>query len=289
MTFNPPLFQHNLSLKSLCTLGIGGPARDFISVHTFEEMSAVLRYCHHKNLRTFILGKGSNTLFDDKGFDGVVIQNKIDFFQEISPGQFHVGGGYSFSRLGIQTARKGWGGLEFASGIPGSVGGAIFMNAGACGYDTSQTVQKIDYMDEKGTISQLNPSQFSFSYRSSSFQFMQGAIVGALFCLTPSSEAQKKQKEFVQSKIQTQPYSEKSAGCLFRNPKGAHAGTLIDLLGLKGYQLGGAKISELHANFLINTGNATSEEILTLTKEIKKQVKERYNIELETEVRYIPY
>lgn len=284
-----PLFLENHCLKDYSTLGIGGPARYFIEAASAHEMQFILRYCKAHKLRTFILGKGSNTLFDDRGFDGVVILNKIDFINDLGGGVFHVGAGTSFSRLGTLTARQGWSGLEFASGIPGSVGGAVYMNAGANGSETCDTLRCVDFIDESGNLHLLEKKKLSFKYRTSNFQSMKGAIVGAAFALSPSETAREKQIEIINARTKTQPYKEKSAGCMFRNPAGKHAGALIDQCGLKGFQVGGAKVSEKHANFLVNAGSSTSKDLLNLIDEVKKQVKEKHGIEMETEVRYIPY
>lgn len=289
MRSEPFPFEHQRSLKELCTLGIGGPAHLYIEIHTIDAMQSVLKYCHEKGLRYFILGKGSNTLFDDQGFDGVVIHNKISFCKEITPGTFHAGSGYSFSRIGAQTARQGWSGLEFASGIPGTVGGAVFMNAGANGTETCEPLLSVDYIDETGKLLTLSSNELSFSYRHSPFHEKKGAIVGATFSLTKSEHARKKQLKIITYRTETQPYDDKSAGCMFRNPSEYPAGKLIEMCQLKGIHLGGAKVSPLHGNFLINTGKATSKEVLSLVKKIQEDVKKQYSIELESEVRYIPF
>ena len=147
----PLSFQQNKPLSSLSTFGIGGPAKLFAEAHSVEQMQELLLYCHHHHISTFILGKGSNCLFDDRGFDGAVILNKIQFCRFDWP-VVEVGGGYSFSLLGTQTARQGWSGLEFASGIPGSVGGAVFMNAGANGSDVSKTLTRVDFVTQEGKV-----------------------------------------------------------------------------------------------------------------------------------------
>jgi UDP-N-acetylmuramate dehydrogenase len=279
----------NRPLKDLCTLGIGGPARSCLEVRTIEEMQSSLIACHQGRIPYLILGKGSNSLFDDRGFDGLVLLNKIGFYEEIAPGIFHVGAGYSFSLLGVQTARKGWSGLEFASGIPGSVGGAVFMNAGANGTETSDTLVSVDFIDEHGQQQLLKKEDLCFSYRTSPFQKMSGAIVGATFQLTPSLQARHRQMEMISYRMKTQPYQEKSAGCIFRNCASSSAGALIDRCGLKGLSVGGAKVSELHANFIINAGEALATDVLTLIALIQAQVKEQTGIELESEIRVIPY
>ncbi len=282
-------FQTNHPLKSLTTLGIGGPARFFTEVYRIEEMQQILAYCHQNRLPFFILGKGSNTLFDDKGFDGVVIANRIDFISKPADNSWHVGAGYSFSLLGTKTARQGWTGLEFASGIPASVGGAVFMNAGANGHETCEALQTIDFVTSKGELQHLQRNDLKFSYRFSSFQQMSGAIVGATFQLLPSETARKMQIELIRYRTATQPYGDKSAGCVFRNPSGHSAGALIEKVGLKGKTIGGAQVSTLHANFLINTGNATAEDMHLLAKFVQEAINQETGIVLESEIRYVPF
>ena len=223
----------NKPLKEVCTLGIGGPARYYTEARTIDEMQQALQFCQEENLQFFILGKGSNCLFDDRGFNGLVICNKIDFFENTQPGIYHIGAGYSFSLLGVQTARQQWSGLEFASGIPCTVGGAVFMNAGANGTETCSALASVDYVAQDGKLRILKKEDLHFSYRTSSFQTMSGAIVGATFSLTPSGEARAKQLEIISYRTKTQPYSDKSAGCVFRNPACGAAGALIDKAGLK--------------------------------------------------------
>lgn len=283
------MFQENKLLSQLCTFGIGGPARFFVEVRTIEDMQKTLIRCRDENLPYFILGKGSNCLFDDRGFDGVVILNKIDFIERETDGRIHVGAGYSFSLLGSQTARNGFAGLEFASGIPGTVGGAVFMNAGANGKETCETLESVDYVTPDGALQVLKKEQLHFAYRTSSFQKMPGAIVSATFVLSASDTARTRQLEIITYRKNTQPYSDKSAGCIFRNPSCGAAGALIDRSGLKGSSIGGAKVSEMHANFIVNAGQATSQDVLKLIDIIKHQVKEKEGVELESEVRCIPY
>lgn len=282
-------FERNRSLKELTTFGIGGPANYFIEVHEIETMQTLLPFCQQHQLPYFILGKGSNLLFDDRGFAGVVIANRIHFLDKPSEDTWHVGAGYSFSLLGSQTARQGLAGLEFASGIPGSVGGAVFMNAGANGTETCQALISVDFVTEEGELLCLSKEDMTFGYRYSSFQKKAGAIVGATFRLTKSIEARQKQLDIIQYRKKTQPYDSKSAGCVFRNPSCGHAGALIDQSGLKGKTLGGAQVSSLHANFVINTGTATSADILNLIQVIRQEVKARTGVDLEHEVRSVPY
>ena len=286
--FRASSFEVDKPLSQLSTFGIGGPARFFIEVNKIDELQSLLIYCHSQKLPFFIVGKGSNCLFDDRGFDGLVILNKIAFCQFDWP-LVHVGAGYSFSLLGTQTARKGWSGLEFASGIPGSVGGAVYMNAGASGKETCESLIEVTFINELGELEVLSRDQIEFSYRTSAFQKRKGAIVSAKFLLQPSEEARKKQLSIIDYRTRTQPYSDKSAGCVFRNPESHSAGALIQQSGLKGKRIGGAEVSTMHANFIVNKGGATSKDILELAAFVKQTIKEKTGIDLEMEVRCIPY
>jgi UDP-N-acetylmuramate dehydrogenase len=280
-------FEVDKPLSQLSTFGIGGPARFFIEVQKPEELPDLLKYCRTQKLPFFVVGKGSNCLFDDRGFDGLVILNKIAFCQCEWP-IINVGAGYSFSLLGTQSARKGWSGLEFASGIPGSVGGAIYMNAAASGTETCESLLEVTFVNEQGDCEILKRDQIAFSYRFSSFQERKGVITSAKFLLYPSEEARKKQLGIIDYRTRTQPYSDKSAGCVFRNPESHSAGALIQQCGLKGKRIGGAEVSTMHANFIINKGGASSKDILELAEEVKKTVKEKTGIELEMEICYVP-
>jgi UDP-N-acetylmuramate dehydrogenase len=280
-------FVTDKKLSEITTLGIGGPARYFVEVKEIAFMQELLRFCKAEKLKFHILGKGSNTLFLDAGFNGLVILNKIDFCKESSKGYFEVGAGFSFSLLGMQTAKKGYTGLEFAAGIPAAVGGAVYMNAGAQGTETKNSLVMVEFVDEDGNLHALKKEELIFSYRYSSFQKMKGAIVAAHFQLEPSVEARKKQLELLEYRIRTQPYHEKSAGCIFRNPEGLSCGALIDKCGLKGTVVGGAKVSEVHANFLVNSNSATAQDFLALMDLVKGKIKEFHGIDLDHEIRII--
>lgn len=286
MSVMPPLpCQRDKLLSAYSTIGIGGPAKLLCEVQSNEEMQAILSFCHDESLRYLVIGKGSNCLFADQGFDGLVIVNKIAFCQFDYP-RVHVGAGYSFSLLGVQTARSGWSGLEFASGIPGSVGGAIYMNAGASGAETKDALVEVSVVEE-GRLRVYSRAEVDFAYRYSSFQTRKCAIVSGTFLLTPLQEARKKQLQIVEYRTRTQPYGEKSAGCVFRNPGGS-AGTLIEKCGLKGATVGGAEVSPIHANFIVNTGGASAKDVLDLALHVQKSVKEQMGIALDMEIRYIP-
>lgn len=281
--------QRGRSLKEFSTFGIGGPIWVFAEVSSMEEMREAFLWAGKEKLPFLILGKGSNCLFDDRGFDGLVLLNKIDFC-EWREREVEAGAGYSFSLLGVQSARKGLSGLEFASGIPASVGGAVFMNAGANGQDTSQTLKKVYFLHKDGALEEYPKEALHFAYRVSSFQSMQGAILSATFSLEASPEARPRQLEILSARLKTQPYKEKSIGCIFRNPApNVFAGKLIDTCGLKGKQIGDAKISEMHANFLINGKNARAQDVLELIQYVQAQVFEKTGYHLEPEIRLIGF
>lgn len=284
------LFDKERSLQNLTTLGIGGKARFFLEVSQTAMMRQLLLFCKEEKLPYFILGKGSNTLFDDRGFAGVVISNKIQFLEKIAHDKWHVGAGYSFSHLGSQSAREGLSGMEFACGIPGSVGGAIYMNAGANGRETSESLLSVDYLTEEGELLHLDRQELQFAYRFSSFQKkLSGVIIGATFQFTQSEAARQRQLEIISYRKKTQPYDAKSAGCIFKNPPDTSAGLLIEKSGLKGKKVGGAEVSMRHANFLINAKQASSQDFLALIASVREEVERSTGILLESEIRLVPY
>jgi UDP-N-acetylmuramate dehydrogenase len=275
----PLQFQKSRSLSEFSTLGVGGPIRYFTEVSTVEQMQEA----YLTDLPKMVIGKGSNSLFEDRGFDGLVILNKIDFCHwgalEVS-----VGSGYSFSLLGIQSARKNLSGLEFASGIPASVGGAVFMNAGANGKETADHLQSVLFFNGSTSVELLR-KELKFGYRTSPFQQMDGVILSATFALSAKMDARKDQLKIVEHRIHTQPLNEKSIGCIFRNPPHTSAGRLIEQCGLKGTRVGGAKVSEKHANFIVNAGGASSEEIKKLIRLVQETVFQQTGTLLEPEIR----
>lgn len=296
MPFSTPPFpltlpfphQENRLLSTLSTLGIGGPARFFAEARSAGDLQKMILFCKDQGLGYIVLGKGSNILFDDRGFNGLVIASRIESLERTG-NTFSVGAGFSFARLGLLTAREHLSGLEFAAGIPASVGGAVFMNAGANGQETQGSLVEVDYIDEEGRLLTLKKEELAFGYRFSSFQQKKGAIVSARFLLAPSDEAKKRQEGLVDYRLKTQPYKDKSAGCAFRNPIEEPAGRLIESLGLKGFSIGGASVSTLHANFIVNRGGATSADVKRLIELIQERARAKRGLALEVEIRFIPY
>jgi UDP-N-acetylmuramate dehydrogenase len=279
--------QTDRCLSEFSTFGIGGPIRYFLEVSSEQEMLEAFHWASKEKIPLFILGKGSNSLFSDAGFDGLVILNKIHWI-EWGEQKVRVGSGYSFSLLGMQTAKRGWSGLEFGSGIPASVGGAIFMNAGANGKETSERLESLVFLTTQGERQVLLKKEISFDYRESMFQKKSGAILEATFHFELSPAARETQLAIIDRRMKTQPLKEKSAGCIFRNPPGSlSAGALIEQCGLKGFSVGGAQVSEVHANFIVNTKDASAWDVKELIEEVKKKVREKTGIELELEVRIL--
>lgn len=275
----PLQLQKSRSLSEFSTFGIGGPIRYFVEVSSIEEMEEAYLLDFPK----MVIGKGSNCLFEDRGFDGLVILNKIDFCHW-HDSEVTAGSGFPFSLLGVQTARKGLSGLEFASGIPATVGGAVFMNAGANGWETCDCLKSVLFFDGSFQREFLR-EELSFGYRISPFQTMNGVILSATFSLKPFPEARKSQLQIIDYRMKTQPLKEKSIGCIFRNPPNQSAGALIDRCGLKGFSVGGAKVSEIHANFIINHQNASSKDVKQLIRLVQEKVLEQTGVCLEPEIR----
>jgi UDP-N-acetylmuramate dehydrogenase len=281
-------YQKEVPLSHFSTLKLGGPARYLTRVRTIEELVLVMCCTFEQKIPVLVIGKGSNALFDDRGFNGMVVLNLIDFC-EFDSGVLHVGAGYSFARLGVQTAKKGYKGLEFASGIPATVGGAIYMNAGAGGQETQDTLTEVEWISENGEKKRFKRDELEFGYRSSSFQKMGGVIASARFQLTLDAGARSHQKEHLAYRLKTQPYKEPSCGCVFRNPPGDSAGRLIEACGLKGERNGGVEVSSQHANFFVNLGGGSAKEYVELMARVKKRVYEQTGIELEEEVKVLPH
>lgn len=273
-------------LSDYTTLKIGGLARYFITVESTEDYLEALELAETKKLPIFILGKGSNTLFIDDVFEAVVVLNKIKHLKMSLP-YVTCGSGYHISLLSTKVSKLGYGGLEGGSGIPATVGGAIFMNAGSGAWETSQSLQTVTSIDKKGMIIVRQKEHLAFSYRHSLFQTLDEFITEASFEVHPSDQAFLKQQKIILKRIATQPYKEHSAGCFFKNPEGYSAGALIDRLGLKGLEIDGARVSKMHANFLTNSSACKAEALLKLAEKIKSEVFEKTGIMLEQEVKLV--
>ena len=270
---------------------IGGPADLFIEPTSIEGLKKTMQLVQKYRVNWRAIGRGSNLLVSDQGIEGVVIKlgnNLKDM--KLDGTQLTVGAGYSIVALAVLISKKGLSGLEFASGIPGSVGGAVYMNAGAHGSDISKILTNAHILFEDGSLQWLSNDEMEFSYRTSVLQKKHpGIVVEARFQLTEGDKEQivavmQKNKDY--RKV-TQPYDSPCAGSIFRNPLPHFAGKLIEEAGLKGFQIGGAQISEMHGNFIVNAGNAKAFDVLQLIEYVKKTILEKYNIQMETEVEII--
>ena len=282
------IWQTDVALSRYCTYKIGGKAKYFAKATSKEELSSALKYCKQNNLRYYLLGKGSNTLFDDRGFNGAVILNALLGFEQ-NGDFFDILAGTSFPLFAIKSAKMGFGGLEYGAGIPGSIGGAIFMNAGASGQEISNLVESVDFIDDAGELTTYKKDEISFKYRWSNFHEMNGAIASVRLKLYPDNSARKKQIELVGKRKISQPLNQASCGCVFRNGADFVTGRLIEELGLKGKTIGGAQISTTHANFIVNAGSAKAEDVKALVKIIEDTIAEKTGYILEREMRYVSY
>ena len=282
----------NESLRDHTTYKVGGTCKYFITPKDLEELITLIKYLRKNNMKYMILGNGSNTIFSSKEYDGVIINLSNLNSMKIEGTKIDVEAGYQLIKLSMDALNNGLSGLEFAAGIPGNIGGAIFMNAGAYKSDMSNLVETVTFLDENLELKTLSKEELGFTYRKSIFQKNNYIIISTVLNLTPGNKddikaLMDKRKE---RRIESQPLEYPSAGSVFRNPsEDIFAGKLIEDLGLKGYTIGGAQISEKHANFIINIGNATGEDIKALIDLVKSKVKEEYNIDLHVEQRFINF
>ncbi|MEH7110834.1 UDP-N-acetylmuramate dehydrogenase [Neobacillus niacini] len=283
--------KKNELLSLHTTMKIGGPADLLIEPSSLENIQKVMSIIKDRQLPWRAIGRGSNLLVSDKGIEGVVIKlgSGLDHLS-INDSTITVGGGHSLVSLSTIISKKGLSGLEFASGIPGSVGGAVYMNAGAHGSDISKILTKAHILFEDGSIEWLSNDEMEFTYRTSALQKKRpGIVLEAEFKLTKGDRTaivsqMQKNKDY---RKETQPWNFPCAGSIFRNPLPHYAGKLIEDAGLKGYQIGGAKISEMHGNFIVNAGNATAKDVLDLIQFIKDTILNSYGVKIETEVEIV--
>jgi len=274
----------NVALSTKTTIKIGGPARWFVTVPTKEALMRLISTLKYIEQPWFIIGAGANILASDKGYNGVVI--KLGFKDIIDNGCFvYADAGASLKMVCNFARENSLSGLEFASGIPGTVGGAVFMNAGAFGGQVSDVVAMVDALID-GEVRTVDTRQLNFKYRSSVFQKKDWIILGAYFFLKTcidKAEITSKENAFLTQRIKTQP-ALPSAGSVFKRPA---IGKIIDELGLKGTQIGGARISDLHAGFIVNTGGATCGDVMKLIRLVRKKVKNERGISLQTEIKML--
>ncbi|MBO7743883.1 UDP-N-acetylmuramate dehydrogenase [Paenibacillus sp. MWE-103] len=279
--------KYNEPMAAYTTWKIGGPADVLIIPHTQDQLAAAVRLLHRHGLKWTNLGRGSNMLVSDKGIRGVVIQPGEAFDYARFDGTLaYAGAACSFVKLSVLAGKEGLTGLEFAGGIPGSVGGAVYMNAGALGSDVSRIFKSADIVLETGELVRFGAEDMAFSYRHSCLHERPGIVTGAVFQLEEGDRKAiaEAMAAYKQRRLLTQPLQLPSAGSVFRNPPNDYAARLIQEAGLKGLRQGGAEVSTQHANFIVNTGQATAEDVLTLMTTIRSTIREKYGIELIAEV-----
>jgi len=277
---NEPLSRHT-------TFGIGSRASFFIEPEDASGLKELLSALKREKLPIRLIGSGSNLLAKDKKLDGAVIKLSSPFFRKIrSEGNIlEAGGGAALPALLKYASAHNLAGLEFLAGIPGTVGAGLVMNAGIPGKEIGGVVLDAEVMDYRGRIRRLKKNDMGLAYRKSGLD--KYIVISARFKLKPDKKAaiEKRIKGLLKKRLDTQDYSRRSAGCAFKNPAGASAGKLIDACGLKGARIGGAYVSDKHANFIINRGDARAADVLKLMKLIQKKVKSRFKIELEPEIK----
>jgi len=271
------------------TLRVGGPADFYVEPADETDLAAVLRFCHSRKLDWFVLGRGSNLLVRDGGFRGVMICLAQPSFSKIAivGDRLRCGAGARLKHVAVEAKRAGLSGLEFLEGIPGSVGGALRMNAGAMGGATFDVVEAVWLMDPVGDVRELSPAEMEVGYRHCG-GLTDRIALGAVFRGTtaPRGEIEKRMKAFSEKRWASQPASP-SAGCMFKNPAGIPAGKLVDELGLKGLRVGGAMVSAEHGNFIVNDGKASARDVLELIAIVQAKMIAARGIALETEVEII--
>lgn len=268
---------------------IGGGAEVMAFPKSAEELSAVLKVSALLDCKPAILGAGTNVLAPDAGLSGLVICLKdcMDGMEKLEGDRIRVAAGVTMTRAAVFAANLGLSGLEFAHGIPGTVGGGVYMNAGAYGGEIVQVCESVAVMDMAGNLTQRSNEEMQFSYRHSVLEDEGGIVVSAVFKLTPGdpAEIKAKMKDLQGKRSASQPLDLPSAGSAFKRPVGGYAAALIDQAGLKGYQVGGAAISTKHAGFAVNLGGATAEDVKNLLTQVSDKVFENSGIRLEPEVR----
>lgn len=270
------------------SLKIGGPAEAMVFPRSSAEVILLMERIGQHRLPYFILGGGSNLIVRDGGIPGVVVHLKHlsrIAFQE--PDTLLADAGVSYPKLSTEAMAKGLSGLEFAAGIPGTVGGAIAMNAGIPGEETASVLSSVTLVDEEARVKTLPKEAIQFGYRTAALP--KGMVTSASFRLTLAApaEVEQKLKRLLKRRRETQPLSFPNVGSVFTNPPGDYAGRLVESVGLKGFRIGDAQISERHGNFIINLGNAKAGEVLALVAEMQTRVKERHGIDLELEAKVV--
>jgi len=280
--------RHELLAKHT-TLRVGGPVDVYVEPASEADLAGIVKFCRAAGVPFFVAGRGSNLLVRDGGFRGVMVCLAHANFSriELDGGRLRCGAGAKLKTVAVEAKRNGLSGVEFLEGIPGSVGGALRMNAGAMGGQTFDVVESVRLMDFDGNIRELAPKEMAVEYRSCATLKNHIALWAVFKCQpAPRGEIEARMKAFSGKRWESQPAAP-SAGCMFKNPGRIPAGKLVDELGLKGARVGGAMVSAEHGNFIVNDGTATARDVLELIDLLKRRAKAERGIELQTEVEII--
>ena len=277
-------------MKNHTTFRIGGPAEYYLRPHSVDELRKILHICKRENLPFFILGNGSNLLVSDKGYQGVVIQlwkNMSDI--EVDAHVIRAKAGALLSKIAVVALDNSLAGFAFASGIPGTLGGAVVMNAGAYGGEMKDVLEEVTVMDAEGNVICLKRDELNLGYRTSIVKEKGYIVLEAVIRLKKgeASHIKEQMDDFKERRTSKQPLDMPSAGSTFKRPEGYFAGKLIMDTGLRGFRVGGAQISEKHCGFVVNTGDATAEDVKNLIEEVQKRVREKFGVTLEPEVKFL--
>lgn len=282
-------YKLNEPMSCHTSFKIGGAADIFISVRSASELSAVFKKCGELNIPRFVIGKGSNLLVSDLGIEGAVISLSSLNGISVSGEEITCGAGAALSEVCRAALESSLTGLEFAYGIPGSIGGAVYMNAGAYGGEISGAVLSAECMTTDGTLIKVNAGEMNFGYRKSVFKENGMTVIGAVLRLHKGDkkEIEEKMEDYISLRKSKQPLEYPSAGSFFKRPEGYFAGALIEKNGLKGTAVGGAQVSEKHAGFIINRGGATAADVIKLGQRVSDTVLAKDGVKLEREVIFI--
>lgn len=277
-------------MKRHTTFRIGGPADVFIVPESVDEVRRVLEICKEEKLPYFILGNGSNLLVSDKGYRGVVIQMDRNFGDvRVEGTEIYASAGALLSTIAVAARRESLTGFEFAGGIPGTLGGAVVMNAGAYGGELKDVLKKATVMDQDGNVFEIPVEDLEMGYRTSIVKTAGYIVLSAVLSLEKgnSEEIMALTRRLSEQRISKQPLEYPSAGSTFKRPEGYFAGKLIMDSGLRGYRVGGAQVSEKHCGFVINAGDATAEDVCALMQHVKETVYDKFGVTLEPEVKFL--
>lgn len=277
-------------MKRHTTFRIGGPAEVFVMPGNLEEVQRILEICRTEDLPYFILGNGSNLLVSDKGYQGVVVQLYRNFGQiRVEDSRIHAQAGALLSGIAAAAREASLTGFEFAGGIPGTLGGAVVMNAGAYGGEMKDVLKEVTVLTPEGRVLTLQADELHMGYRTSVIKEAGYIVLEAVISLEKGDqeEIRSRMQELAGMRTSKQPLSYPSAGSTFKRPEGYFAGKLIMDSGLRGYQVGGAQVSEKHCGFVINTGNATAKDVTTLMSDVQRIVMEKFGVKLEPEVKFL--